>query len=52
MARAMRKAGVFSGKTLRLQNADVDLDHLIEEVHASRMNHYVTETLKSEEAAG
>ena len=46
MARALRKAGAFSGKSFRPDGSEVDLDELIDAAHASRANHYMTETLK------
>jgi hypothetical protein len=46
MAKAMRKAGVFSAKSLKLKAADVDLDELIAVTERSRAEHYARETLR------
>jgi hypothetical protein len=52
MARAMRKAGIFSGKAVSLEGAEVDVDELIAATEAARVTHYVGETLKKGAAAG
>lgn len=46
MAKAMRKACVFSAKSLKLKAADVDLDELIAVTERSRAEHYARETLR------
>jgi hypothetical protein len=50
MAKAMRQSGIFSGQSLRLNGTDVGLDQLIAEVDVARTTHWVTQTVKKEEA--
>jgi hypothetical protein len=44
MARAMRRAGVFSGKVFKPGSAEVDVDALIAATEAARTQHWVRET--------
>lgn len=48
MAKAMRKAGIFSGKqkALRLDQSEVDVETLIRETEEARTTHFVGQTMK------
>lgn len=51
MARAMRKAGVFSGQSLRLGTADIAIEELIAATENARETHWTEQTLKKESEA-
>lgn len=48
MARVMRKIGVFSGKSVNVGKADINLGQLREAVDESRSNHALNEAAKKE----
>lgn len=46
LAKIMRKAGIFSGKEVKLEKADTNLNELLIEVDNARTTHYLTEEEK------
>jgi hypothetical protein len=52
MARAMRKAGIFSAKVVKLDGTDMDVDALLAATEAVRTRHFVGETQKAIEEQG
>ena len=51
MAQAMRKAGIFSGKSVNLDGAAVDVETLLGATYEARAGHYEEEMKKNDAAS-